>query len=112
MAGGVAGEYVRGLVRYDKLPTRQQHQDTGSKGEPGAPGGTRSFTNPNVRSKIPSFQGGKMGDQPERFNLTVTNYGRKAIITVKRGKIGPIKTTKNSQQITISFPENSTRKPK
>ena len=55
-----------------------------------------------------------MGLHPERFSMTLTNYGRRAILDVKRGDIkidgSPIKG--HSHKIIINFRENVTRKPK
>lgn len=48
-----------------------------------------------------------MAIQPVRFTVTVTDFGRKAIVDVKRGKIKV-----NGSRITIKFPENVTHKPK
>jgi hypothetical protein len=50
-----------------------------------------------------------MGLQPERFTLTLTNYGRRLVLDVKRGQV---KLSRNEKRITVDFPENVTRKPK
>jgi hypothetical protein len=58
-----------------------------------------------------------MGNQPERFNLTVTKYGRRAVIDVKRGDVRVdgkpvVKKDGKRHTIVIDFKENPTRTPK